>query len=145
MTTLSCWHNSLLSSIEGGFQFKNYSCLLQPNHWCLRFLKCGKLLCESTFNKKKVCLLLIEQIKTNQIVLYLPGGIWCAYKPPVMCHMSCVRRLMSPFNLFQIVRARDLQFSQTIHYNLCVQCHISGVTYKVSHIRCHMSCVMCHV
>ena len=39
------------------------------------FLKCGKLQCKSIFNKKKVCLLMIEHIESNQIVLYLPGDI----------------------------------------------------------------------
>ena len=39
------------------------------------FLKCGTLQCKSTFNKKKVCLLMIEHIETNQVVLYLPGDI----------------------------------------------------------------------
>ena len=66
-------------------------------------------------------------------------------KPPVMCDMSCVRCHMSLFNLSQTVRAKDLQFSQIIHYTLCVHCHMSGVTYQVSHVRCHMSLVMCHV
>ena len=88
---------------------------------------------------------MIEQIETKQIVLYLPGDIRCTYKPPVMYHMSCARCHTSPFNLFQIVRARDLQFSPTIHYNLCVHCHISGGTYQVSHIRCYISGVTCHL
>ena len=39
------------------------------------FLKCGKLQCKSTFNRKYVCLLMIEHIEANQIVLYLPGDI----------------------------------------------------------------------
>ena len=39
------------------------------------FLKCGKLQCTSTFNRKWVCLLMIEHIETNQIVIYLPGDI----------------------------------------------------------------------
>ena len=62
-----------------------------------------------------------------------------------MCHISCVRCHTSLFNLSQTVRARDLQFSHTIHYTLCVQCHLSGVTYQVSHVRCHMSLLLCHV
>ena len=62
-----------------------------------------------------------------------------------MCHMSRVRCHMSLFNLSQTVIARDLQFSHNIHYSLCVQCHMSGVTYQVSHVRCHMSLFMCHV
>ena len=32
------------------------------------FLKCGKLQCKSTFNRKWVCLLMIEHIEANQIV-----------------------------------------------------------------------------
>ena len=69
-----------------------------------------------------------------------------------MCHMSCVRCHMSLFILSQTVIARDLQFSHNIYYSLCVQCHMSGVTNQVSHVRCHMSlcmclvpCVMCYV
>ena len=38
-------------------------------------LKCGKIQCKSTFNKKKLCLLMIEHIETNQRVLYLPEDI----------------------------------------------------------------------
>ena len=69
-----------------------------------------------------------------------------------MRHMSRVRCHMSLFNLSHTVRARDLQFSHNIHSTLCVQYHMSGVTYQVSHVGCHMllvichmSCVMCHV
>ena len=64
------------------------------------------------------------------------------------CHVSGVKCV----NLSQTVRAGDLQLSHTIHYTLWVQCHMSRVTYQVSHVRCHMSvatchlsCVMCHV
>ena len=62
-----------------------------------------------------------------------------------MCHMSHIRCHMSLFNLSQTVRARDLQFSHNIHYSLFVQCHMSGVTYQVMHVGCHISLFMCHV
>ena len=26
-----------------------------------------------------------------------------------------------------------------------VRCHMQGVTYKVSHVRCHVLCVICHI
>ena len=38
-------------------------------------LKLGNLQCESNFNRNEVLLLMIENIKTNQIVKYLPGDI----------------------------------------------------------------------
>ena len=37
--------------------------------------KCDKLQCKPTFNRKWVCLLMIEHIEANHIVLYLPGDI----------------------------------------------------------------------
>ena len=54
------------------------------------------------------------------------------------CHMSL-------FNLSQTERARDLQFTHNIPYTRCVQCHMSGVTYQLSHVRCYMLLVMCHL
>ena len=41
------------------------------------FLKCGKIQCKSTFNKKNLYLLIIKDIETkkNKKKLYLPGDI----------------------------------------------------------------------
>ena len=58
----------------------------------------------------------------------------------VTCQVSHVT-----FNLSKTERARDLQFSHNIPYTRCVQCHMSGVTYQLAHVRCHMSLVTCHV
>ena len=38
----------------------------------------------------------------------------------------------------QIVKARNLKFSENAYHPLCIKCHMS-------HFMCHMSCVTCHV
>ena len=103
------------------------------------FLKCGKLQCKSTFNRKQVCLLIIEHIELTK-QFYICEGICDSLRNHlscVTCHVSCVtcHFLTSP----------KLQISHNIPYTLCVQCHTSGVTYQVSHVRYHMSLIMCHV
>ena len=113
---------------------------------CLRhFWNVANYSVNQLLTKKNICLMMIEHIETNQIVLYMPGDIWCTYKPPAMCHMSHVRCHTLLFNLSQTVKARDLQFWHNIHYTLWVQFLMSGVTCQVSRVTYHWSCVMCHL
>ena len=50
----------------------------------------------------------------------------------------------------QTVRARELNFFETVHLPppvMCnvshVTCHMSCVTFHMSHVMCHISCVIC--
>ena len=82
-------------------------------------MKLGSLQCKSNFNRNEVLLLMIENIKTNQIGKFCQGDIKCTKKLPELLFLypftSCVPCVpQSSRNILSIINTDTLQMGDSM-------------------------------